>query len=500
KGEDARAQIMFMRANSFFYANRFDEAEKIYRDITDKFPNTEIGLKSRLNSCWTLYRSENYKECLSRVDSYLKETNESRDEALYVKAKTLAKLGRGNEASNIYRLIIDKYRDSGFRKESLYEVGWLYDDTLGKPGEAVRYYIEFANDYQNDPRSAEMLLKAGQESFELKQYKNAETVYNLFLSRYPDSPLKENALYQLGAVYLGMGDYDNAVKAYEKFLVEFPGSTVRDSTIYWIARSYQGRQDWDKAVEYYSKLAGEKGGRFSDIATEAIGFCFFQKGDYDKAARVYKDLITGAKEYKLPSSVYRWVADYYLNGEEYDTSLLVLETYTKRYPGMGDNGEIFYLIAENYAGLENWREAAKNFRKALDGGVGSPYLERSYLGLGRSMAATGEHEEALEMLEMALSGHKDTLTGALARFEIGNVKNSLEDYEGAAKSFMMVAILYDDEDLVSRALFLAGMAFRKAGMPDKSKEAFEELIKKYPNSPLSVKAQAEIKKAESETR
>ncbi|MFQ5952871.1 MAG: tetratricopeptide repeat protein, partial [Candidatus Omnitrophota bacterium] len=230
------------------------------------------------------------------------------------------------------------------------------------------------------------------------------------------------------------------------------------------------------------------------------GYCFFQKGDYERAAQVYYELMNEAADYKLPESVYRWVADYYLSVGQFKKSLSVLGTFAERYPKMKANGEVAYLTGENYVGLEDWKEAMSSFKSAIDGDVASPFLERSYLGMGRSEEALGNYEKALKFLEDALSKHKDSMTGALARFEIGNVKVKMMEYEEAAKAYMMVAILYDDEDLCSKALFLAATNFQKAGKPKEAIDAFNELIKRYPQNPLSKKAETEIKKAQGEAR
>ncbi|MGB2631096.1 MAG: tetratricopeptide repeat protein [Candidatus Omnitrophota bacterium] len=497
KDESVTSDILFMRANSFFYKDKFAEAEEIYAQLAEKYPGTQAGLKSWLNRCWSVYKSGDYGKCLSIIDAYLGRAKESKDEALYIKGKTLDKLKRTNDATSVFEKIVKDFKGTGFAKEALYELGWLYDAS-GKKQKAVQYYKKFAVQYPQDPRSPEILLKSGQENMALKRFTEAESDYDLFLSKYSASPLKENVLFQLGTLYLESENYDKTVETFERFMREFPESKVRESAVYWTARACQGKQDWDKAIKYYSNLTGDKEGRFYDIATEAIGYSYFQKGDYGKAAEVYYGLMTERKDYLLPESVYRWVAEYFLSNNQFDKSLTVLEDFTEKHPRVQTNGEIYYLMGESHIGLKEWEKAAGELQKAVNMGLDSPYLERSYLGLGRCKSALGNYEEALSLLEKALEKHKDNLTGALARFETANIKEKMMDYEEAAKTYMMVAILYEDEDLCARALFLAGMTFRKAGNKEKSIEAFRELIQRYPDNSLSNKAEMEIEKSEGE--
>jgi len=61
----------------------------------------------------------------------------------------------------------------------------------------------------------------------------------------------------------------------------------------------------------------------------------------------------------------------------------------------------------------------------------------------------------------------------------------------------MVAILYDDDELCPQAFYKAGESFNKAGLKDKSREMFTELIEKYPESPLAVKAREQLERTNS---
>ncbi len=63
---------------------------------------------------------------------------------------------------------------------------------------------------------------------------------------------------------------------------------------------------------------------------------------------------------------------------------------------------------------------------------------------------------------------------------------------------MMVAILYEDEDLCSKALYRAGDSFDNAGKPDKAIDVFKELVERYPNNELAKKAEKKISGAQNE--
>ncbi|MFC1548760.1 tetratricopeptide repeat protein [Candidatus Omnitrophota bacterium] len=496
KGKSAKAQAMFILGNSYFHDNRFEEAEKVYTETAKSYPDTSYGVKSLLNQCWTFYKLGKYKECLSAVQEYMSKTEESTDEALYVKAKALAGEGNIQQAIKTYQKMNEEYKDSHFHKEVLYEIGWLYTDS-GEIDKALPYYHVFIDQYPKDSRSPSVLLKAAQENLELKRYEASEKDYKKFLSMYGDHSLKENATFQLGRLYMEQGNYVEVANIYDQFVKEFPESEAVDSAVYWKGRAYQENQEWDKAIATYVVLTADKKKEFYAKALESMAYSYFQKGNKINAANNYYALMTETKDIDLPDGVYKWVADFYLNAGQHEKSLEVLNILSKKYPDVGSTGEVVYMFGESYSGLKDWKSAERYLKKAIDKGLTSPYLERSQLALGKIYSATGDHPKALRYLEEALKNHKDNLTGALARYEMGNVNFNTMNFEEAAKQYMMVAILYDDEKLSSEALFKAGQSFNRAGMPEKATEAFQELIERYPGSPFSKKAADEIRRFKS---
>ncbi len=496
---DAAAQVMFMLGNSYFSSDRFDDAEKIYAEASQKYPENRSGVKSGLNRCWALYRLGRYKECISAVDSYMSKTGESNDEALFVRAKAFAGAGDVQQSIKTLKEVSGRFPDSAFRKEALYETAWLYTSS-GQKQKALALYREFIERYPEDPRGASVMLKTAQENLEMGNYDIAEKDYLKFLEDYDKHPMKENALFQLGWLYIKQENYTKAVATYEKFVKEFPDSQAVSSAVYWTGKAYQEDQEWDRAIQTYSSIVGDKGNEFYERGLESLAYTYFQKGDQNKAAEHYYALITMPGSPDLPDGVYRWVADFYINGGIHDRSIKVLDVLSERYPDIGASGEVLYLYGEAYAQLKEWEKADDYLMKAIGKKAPSPYLERSYLAMGKGYLARGEHEKALGYLEEALKNHKDNRTGALARFEIGNVNFSKMDFEEAAKQYMMVAILYDDEELCPEALSRAGLSFEKAGKPEEALEAYRELIRRYPGKTLSGKAADNVRRIEGENR
>ncbi|MFH1878983.1 MAG: tetratricopeptide repeat protein [Candidatus Omnitrophota bacterium] len=491
-GEKARA--LFVLGNSYLAEGLFEEAGSVYFEAYEKYPGTKFGLRSKLNESRAFFNLKKYAGCLASIDVYISSgTKDSTDEAYYIKAKALALSGKPDEALRTYSLLVKNFRESKYGKQALYDMAWLYADT-GRAEEAVKYCGMFADMYPADELSPSALLKSAQENLNLKRYKEAEKDYKSFIARFKGDPLEENAVYQLGYAYFEGGEYDRAIETYGMFKQSFPKSVSLENADYWIGQAYQKKENWDEALAVYSGIVSKGKGEFYGRATEAMAYCYFQKGDYEKAAWIYCRLISDDENYALPEGVYRWVADYYLQNNQSGQSVKALDAMARKYPSNSYGGEIFYVYGESLRQLKDFSKAKEYFLKAIDSGVSSPYLERSYLGLGRIYAETGEKEKAMEMLNSALEKHSDNVTGALARFEMGNLNYGMNNFGDAAKQYMMVAILYDDKDISPRALFQAGICFARTGMGGKAVEAFTELRERYPDSEFADKAGDEMRR------
>ena len=89
---------------------------------------------------------------------------------------------------------------------------------------------------------------------------------------------------------------------------------------------------------------------------------------------------------------------------------------------------------------------------------------------------------ASSMVEEAMLLQPEGQINAEARILSGDLLSSKQDYAGAAKAYMTVAVLCDDPSLTPRALARAVDAYRRAGNPVESQKALDELHKRFPNN------------------
>ncbi|MBF0494496.1 MAG: tetratricopeptide repeat protein [Candidatus Omnitrophica bacterium] len=489
---EVQSRLLFIIGNSLLSSEKFNDAADTFKKLEKDYKDTNYGKKAVLNAAWALYKTEDVQKALDEVEAFLKEVNQRSAEALYLKAKIFDKLKKKEDAVKTLEEILKEFdKNDEYYKEALFELGRMYD-MYNFVDKASKYYTDYLSKYPEDAKSAEVLLKIGQNYLKTGNYKEAENVYLSFLSKYPSHPLRENVLYQLGNIYLETKNYEKLVGAYGDFLKEFPDSKGKNAVLYWQGYGYRELGKWDEAVRTFGKIEKDGKNKYYDQGREGAAYSYFQMNRNKEAAGEYFALISGNPDYLLPQGVYVWAAEYFCENNENKRSLDMLAALKYKFPNDTPSDRAIYLTAENYRCLGETEKAITLFKDAILKNISAPYYEKSYLSLGRAYAGKKKYKEAVDSFEKALEKHSDNYVGAYARLDMAKVNMLLNNYEDAAKTFMMVAILYDDKTLAAEALYMAGEAFKAADLTKNAEEAWGELLSKFPESEYAARAKQEM--------
>jgi tetratricopeptide (TPR) repeat protein len=90
-----------------------------------------------------------------------------------------------------------------------------------------------------------------------------------------------------------------------------------------------------------------------------------------------------------------------------------------------------------------------------------------------------EFDEAAELCDESLLLQPEGRLNAEGRLLSGEISFARGDYDGAARAFMTVAVLYDDSSITPRALQRAADAYRKANNEPEAEKALHELQQRF---------------------
>src|SRR5437763_11640008 len=143
--EAAQAEVLLLAANSERQLGNPKEAEKLYRQITAKYPDREEAKDAAYQQLINVYNSD--PSALSAaVDQFLatNPTNARADQAKMLKAEALYKQQNYTDAASMYGELRASELSPQLRAEAAYKLGLCHVQAKNVPGvlEAFTYYLQ----------------------------------------------------------------------------------------------------------------------------------------------------------------------------------------------------------------------------------------------------------------------------------------------------------------------------------------------------------------------
>lgn len=414
----------------------------------------------------------------------------------YERAEILRESGKPEEALDSYGAVLGLEKVEPYFQKALYQSAFIRSQ-LKKWTEAKRDLAAYLETYPQGEEAERVMLQLVQIDLDEERYEEAEKNTRLFLKRYPESQLRDIAQYKLGTALTGLKKFSEAAESFDGVRASNADSTLSGDAEYAAAVSFEGSGEIKKAINSYESFIKH----FPDhaLVSEAlphIGFLYIQDKQYEKAAAFYNDLIVNKPKVSVDSATAFWVIRYYLDHSQYEKMKALLAALPERYPDEDLRHEVNFFLGEGMMGLRNYVEASRYYSKAIEVNPEGVYVAHSNLGQGLALLALHQPEQAEKVFTRALAFDDEIAVVLRARFEIANLQLAKGLLDEAARAFMHVAILYNDEKYCPIALFKAAECFEKLGRKEEGERAYQELVSRYPKSPFSVEAQARLSRVE----
>jgi len=153
--------------------------------------------------------------------------------------------------------------------------------------------------------------------------------------------------------------------------------------------------------------------------------------------------------------------------------------------------EVLIELAEAQIRQGKGKAAASAAAKYLETARDPRSRARGLIAQASVELADQNFDQATKLCDEALLLQPEGRLNAEGRFLTGEIAYAKGDYDGAARAFMTIAVLYDDASLTPRALRRAADAYKKADNTLESQKALHELQQRYPDFPKSAKVSKE---------
>ena len=481
--EPAQAEVLLLAANSERQLNHPKQADALYRQIIDKYPDREESKDAAYQQLINVYNSDP-SALSSAVDTFLatNPTNERADQAKLLKAEALYKQQNYTEAASMYGELRASELSPRLRAEAAYKLGLCHIQTKNVPGaiEAFTYYI------QTFPDSPQMPAALAQRALAYEQDKNynaALTDLNIILAKYPKAHEREATL-QLRALILGQQDNTKGmVDTFRQLLKEFPRSSVAAQAQYYIGKTAFETKDYKTALTALNAARQLNKDQYYNLATVRIILCQFYLKDQPALTKEVNTFMAESQggAMNVPPEVLEWLGIEYYNEKNFQAAEKYLSALRKIDAANKVKPDYLFYLGDAATKLKNLPEAEEAFAKYLQTANDPAGKAKVLLTLGAVKISAHKPDEAQKIAEEIMTLQPEGRVNAEARLLAGEVQLERGNFDDAGKAFKGVALLYDDPAITPRALDKAAVAFRQAGNTEEADRLSRELHERYPN-------------------
>ena len=226
--------------------------------------------------------------------------------------------------------------------------------------------------------------------------------------------------------------------------------------------------------------------RYGERAALRTILCYYYLQDRPGLVRT----IAENKTLTVPVEIIRWLGRKSFEEGDYASAEQFLLPVVKDPNPV--EPEVLIELAEAQIRLGKCNEADAVAAKYLETARDPRSRARGLIARARIELANKNFAQATKLCEESLLLQPEGRLNAEGRFLTGEISYARGDYDGGARAFMTVAVLYDDASLTPHALRRAADAYKKAGNTLESQKALHELQQRYPDFQKAAKASPKI--------
>jgi len=260
---EKNAEIKFRMARLYYQTNHFDEAESLFKEITQQHSNTKFSNYSA-NLLLDIYNIKKDYIGLEKVGNELLQNSAIAssqagsdirgvlERASFKKAQDLELEKKYLESAEQFLSFAKQNPKSELVSMALFNAGVNFERS-GKNNEAIQSYKQLlkTKDKNSDvirPKSEKLLAKLYQDS---GQFEESAQLFKKIARDNPKDPLMPNYLYNSALMFEALGKDKEAINAYNEFLDNSKQTKDTADTIFNLAELMRKSNSLTAAVEKY---------------------------------------------------------------------------------------------------------------------------------------------------------------------------------------------------------------------------------------------------------
>jgi TolA-binding protein len=179
--------------------------------------------------------------------------------------------------------------------------------------------------------------------------------------------------------------------------------------------------------------------------------------------------------------VCRWLGSEFYIENNFESAAKYFGLMTKNMEPAKVDKSIWLNYAKSLNVLKNYQDAVAAVNHYLETATDPAERAQGFIVLSSAQLGAKDLDPATKSAEETLTLQPEGRLNAEGRMLLGDIESARGNYENAARSYMSVAVLYEDPEVTPRALQHAYEAFQKAGNEPQATKTLSELKSRFPN-------------------
>lgn len=491
---EVEAEVLFQKAEWWFAQNEHDLAANWYERLGEEHPDSPRAREGALQAAWAFHNAGRFADSAALAGRMINDVEEAerRVDWLYVQANAIRQLLRVDDASALYKELIEYFPEHPLARVATYELAlmafrqdrfedavqhvagldpdmewegdalWLMAESyagMGRLDEAVQYYRLLLDRIQDDALAARALFRLGQVLQQRQDYAQAARTYRRLVDEFPAHELAPQALFASAFSWTLLERPEEAVADWDRLLRDYPDHELAVETKYQRALGWLEQGEWEKAKDALTAfVAAHADSPFAVDARFWLGTLYERAGDLPRAEAAFRAVLQAEPEAPLRDRArFRLAA----NLQRQDQS----DEAADLWQALLDEGSAQEIRPSLLEWLANWRlgqgrfEAAQSIaRRLAEQGDEAAWRQIGWALQGWAWLGLDDADQAVAAFVKSIEEPAQTREGARAALELGRLSMERGHVDVAQSHFEKAAAwATDDEDADVRARSLMGL-------------------------------------------
>ena len=426
-------------------------AERFYLRVLREHPDSAVTERARFRRAEAVLTRGRYGEAHDLFQAFLDDAPPEtlKAPALYYRGYAAKRDGRAAAAERDFQTVLDTYPDAPFASLAALDLAALYADQPDRASDALALYARAASEPATPEVGAEAVFQQAEWFFGTADYEESATQYARLLSAYPDSARAEEARRQAAWAFYNAGRYAEGQALAEQALDDPAQEAYRAEWLYVLANCRRQLLKTDEARATYERLLDEHPDH--ELA---------QVASYEVALLAFRD-------------------------DEFDTALARVEGIE---PDEALRGDLYWLLAESYAGVGRDDEAVQYYRLLLDAEPDEPRAPKVLYRLGRLLQARGDYPDAARTYRRLAEEYPEDALAPQGLFAAAFCMAATDRYEEAAGDWDALLERYPDHARAPEARYQLALAEMQRERDDRARSLLSDFVERHGDTPFIAEA------------